>query len=724
MAALLKRRKRTELEAYLNSAPDNVPAAKPPPTTSTQITSILAVDMGNVHTRAVLIDQVEGVYRLVGRSQTRTTAGFPIGDAYVGVERALLAMSQSTGRMLTREDGRVIIPEQSDRSGVDLFVATASLGRRLRTVMMGLVPDVSVISAQRAAAGTYIDIVETISLDDRRSAQDQMNAMILARPDLIFIAGGTEGGAEAPVLELAQTARLASRLMPRGHRPIILYAGNSALIERIEALFSDQTLLIADNVRPTLDVEALESAQAQLAAAFDSFAEAQIVGFDRVGALSRIGVQPTAQSIGLIAEYLGRTAGDTLILDIGSGSSALATYVYRHLSTSIRTDIGLGQSAGTLLRAVGIDAVRAWLPLIASDNEIAAYAYNKTLRPMIIPDRQRTLYFEHALLRAGAWELLRAARPAWTTDTAYDDPNAPMPPFAQIIACGAALTNTGQPGMTAMLILDALQPVGVTRLRSDPGGLVAALGAVARVTPEAVVQILDGESLDDLGTCLNVSGTPREGAPAVRVRVTNADGVSETHTVMGGTLFIVPLPSGLRADVRVRVLRRGLHIGGKRQLRLRVMGGAAGIIIDARGRPLPLAANPRGVAAQLPAWYAQATGEAVRRIPEDWLTPKAPVVTEYPLAAAEMPAEPGEPKRRTLAEAARSGRGRGKKAEEAPKLAALTSEKPERGRKRRGQPQQQAQIADDDLFPDLSDDLPSGKSQKKDDLDDLRTLFP
>lgn len=723
MAALIKRRKRTELEAYLNSAPDNVPAAKPPPTTSAPITSILAVDMGNVHTRAVLIDQVEGVYRLVGRSQTRTTAGFPIGDAYVGVERALLAMSQTTGRMLIREDGRVIIPEQSDRSGVDLFVATASLGRRLRTVLMGLVPDVSVISAQRAAAGTYIDIVETISLDDRRSAQDQMNAVILARPDLIFIAGGTEGGAEAPVLELAQTARLASRLMPRNHRPIILYAGNSALVERMEALFGDQVLLIADNVRPTLDVEALESAQAQLAAAFDSFAESQIVGFDRVGALSRIGVQPTAQSVGLIAEYLGRTAGDTLILDIGSGSSALAAYVYRHLSTAIRTDIGLGQSAGTLLRAVGVDAVRAWLPFIASDNEIAAYAYNKTLRPASIPERQRTLYIEHALLRAGARELLRAARPAWTTDSAYDDPNAPMPPFAQIIACGAALTNTGQPGMTAMLILDALQPVGVTRLRSDPGGLVAALGAVARVAPEAVVQILDGESLDDLGTCINVSGTPREGAPAVRVRVTNADGVRETHTVMGGMLFIVPLPSGLRAEVRVRVLRRGLHIGGKRQLRLRVMGGEAGIIIDARGRPLPLAANPRGVAAQLPAWYAQATGESVRRIPEDWLTPKAPAVTESAPAAAEMPAEPSEPKRRTLAEAARSGRRRGKKAEEAPRLAALTSEKPERGRKRRGQPQE-AQIADDDLFPDLSDDLPSGKSEKKDDLDDLRTLFP
>ncbi|MFN8561403.1 MAG: hypothetical protein U0703_07240 [Anaerolineae bacterium] len=38
--------------------------------------SILAVDFGNVHTRALLIDLVEGVYRLVGQSEVGTSAGF------------------------------------------------------------------------------------------------------------------------------------------------------------------------------------------------------------------------------------------------------------------------------------------------------------------------------------------------------------------------------------------------------------------------------------------------------------------------------------------------------------------------------------------------------------------------------------------------------------------------------------------------------------------------
>src|SRR5688572_15238523 len=120
--------------------------------------SILSADFGNVTTRAILIDLVDGVYKLVARGEGRTTAGFPVGDVSVGLKRVAEQMSAVTGRKLLYEDGQLITPEQPDRSGVDHFVATASTGRSLRTVLIGLVPDVSIASGLRAAAGTYIDI--------------------------------------------------------------------------------------------------------------------------------------------------------------------------------------------------------------------------------------------------------------------------------------------------------------------------------------------------------------------------------------------------------------------------------------------------------------------------------------------------------------------------------------------------------------------------------------
>ncbi len=594
-------------------------------------TSILAVDFGNVNTRAILIDLVDGVYTLVAQAQEQTTAGFPHGDVGVGFVRVLTQLSVSTGRRLISQDGRVITPEEADRSGVDLFLATASIGRPLRTILMGLFGEMSIASGKRAAAGTYVNIVETISLGENRSLEDQLNAITLARPDLIFITGGTEGGAEGPVLELVQMARTAIRLMPKTVKPIVLYAGNNAILPQIHELFDKQTgLFIAENVRPTPQRETLESAQKALAQAYNAFTEKRGLGFEVIAEMSSIGVVPTAQSYQTIIDYLGRTLrGGVLAVDVGSAVSTVSASVKRFTATSIRTDIGLGHSANNILYSVSLAAVREWLPFTATDAEITAYAMNKSLRPSSVPETVRDLYMEHALLRAALRTLVRDARPTWTPDTALDRADAPLPYFERIIGAGAALTSTGQPLLTAMLLLDAFQPVGVTRLQADPHALIPALGALAYIIPEAVVQVLDGRNLEDLGIAISLSGTPRKGRAACRVRVTDERGEVNTYNVMGGTIFSIPLALGVAANVQVSA-SGGVSINGKRRLKFDVIGGTAGVIIDARGRALPLEGSPRGLAAQLPAWYEQATG-VKHEIPDEWLAiPDAPKTDAQP----------------------------------------------------------------------------------------------
>lgn len=586
--------------------------------------SILAVDFGNVHTRALLIDLVEGVYRLVAEAEERTTATFPESDVKIGFQRALLQLTNVTGRRFLQKDGTIITPEQPDRSGVDAFVTTASIGRPLRTVLIGLMPEISIASAQRAASGTYVDIVDVISLEDNRTAQDQLNAIILARPDLVFITGGTEDGARAPVLERAQIVRLALRLM-KSHTSV-LYAGNSELVPQIAEIFENVAqVFFADNVRPTLDDEALAPAQMQLASAFDSFTGQRGIGFDELGLMSRVGILPTAQSYQAIISYMGEGAGGILAVDMGSAVSTMSATLHKRTATTIRTDIGVGHSAASLLDAAGLDAVRAWLPFLATDNEIRAYALNKTLHPGMIPATQRELYLEHALLRAGMNALLMAARPTWTPTQAIDDLRAPLPHFQRIIGAGASLTATGRPALSAMLILDALQPTDVVKLELDANALIPALGALARIKPEAVVQVLDANGLENLCTAVSLSGIPRPGKPAAHVSVTTAGGENERYNVNGGELWVYPLPISVGATVRISAAR-GLSIGGRRQIKIDVEGGSAGLVVDARGRPLPLPATLKDLAVQIPAWYAQATGDTTFTVPAEWLVP--PVVVE------------------------------------------------------------------------------------------------
>ena len=588
-------------------------------------TSILAVDFGNVNTRAVLIDLVEGVYYVVAQAQEPTTAGFPTGDVAAGLTRALRKVGLASGRRLVGADGSLITPEQPDRSGVDTFVATASIGRPLRTVLLGLVPEISITSGLRAAAGTYVNVVHTISMDDARTPEDMLNAIVEARPDLIFITGGTEAGAREPVLEMARVARLATRLLPTGHKPVVVFAGNNAIADEMQDIFDGLTdVFIAENVRPSLETEALENAQLQLALAFDHFAESRHLGFEAVGKMSRLGVLPNAQSYNLIVDYLGHAGKHgkhhegILALDVGSAVSTMSASVDGHTATSIRTDIGLGHSARALLSYVGLDAIRSWLPFYVTDNEINAYAMNKSLRPATIPDTARSLYMEHAFLRASVRALLNASRPAWTPEQAFDDLTKPLPQFRRIIGAGAALANTERPGMAAMLMLDALQPVGVSLLQLDGRALIPALGALARTNPQAVVQVLDGGGLEDVCTSVSISGKPRPNRVIARVDITKENGETEKHNVNGGSLWVYPLSLGVKATVRISV-KRGMHIGGKRKIKLEVEGGTAGLIIDARGRPLPLARDPKALAAQLPEWYAQVTGDPIREIDLDWL---------------------------------------------------------------------------------------------------------
>lgn len=657
-------------------------------------TSVLAVDFGNVHTRAILIDLVDGVYSLVAQAREQTTAGFPHGDVSVGFARVLTQLSVKTGRRLVSIDGHVITPEQPDRTGVDLFLATASIGRPLRTILMGLYGEMSIASGKRAANGTYVDIVETINLGENRSMEDQLNAISLARPDLIFITGGTEGGAEAPVLELAGMARTALRLMPKTVKPIVLYAGNNAILPQIHELFDKLTgVFIADNVRPTPQREALESAQKALAQTYNAFTEKRGLGFDVIADMSATGVTPTAQSCQTIVDYLGRaTRASILAVDVGSAVSTISASVKRHTATSIRTDIGLGHSANTILDAVGLAAVREWLPFQVTDNEISAYTLNKSLRPASVPENLRDMYLEHALLRAALRTLARDARPTWTPENVPDKPDSPLPYFERIIGAGAALTQTGQPLLTAMLLLDAFQPAGVTRLQADPDALIPALGALAYIIPEAVVQVLDGRNLDDLGMAISLSGVPRKGRAACRVRVIDERGEVNTYTVMGGTIFSIPLPLGMTANIQVSA-SGGVSINGKRRLKLDVVGGTAGVIIDARGRALPLERSPKGLAGQLPDWYEQATG-VKHEIPAEWMT-----VSEA--AKADAPAD-------------KSRRARRKKDKDAP-IMSVTGDPQAEAPKKRGR---RAKVED------APPPAPESKDGKDENIDDLRNLFP
>ncbi|MER3458959.1 MAG: hypothetical protein C4309_10350 [Chloroflexota bacterium] len=110
--------------------------------------SILAVDCGSVHTHAVLLDVVDGVYRMVARA----TAEPPVLNLAEGVRRAIMQIQTIIARPLLDEHGRLIVGSRHVTTGVDVCVLTASVAEPLRLILAGLMEEFDLASARRAAA--------------------------------------------------------------------------------------------------------------------------------------------------------------------------------------------------------------------------------------------------------------------------------------------------------------------------------------------------------------------------------------------------------------------------------------------------------------------------------------------------------------------------------------------------------------------------------------------
>ncbi|MER3405176.1 MAG: hypothetical protein C4289_08440, partial [Chloroflexota bacterium] len=168
----------------------------------------------------------------------------------------------------------------------------------------------------------------------------------------------------------------------------------------------------------------------------------------------------------------------------------------------------------------------------------------------------------------------------------------PLPPVDLLVVSGGVFRHAPRPVQAALIALDAVQPVRVTQLGLDRGGVLPLLGALGHDDPAALA--LERDGLLNLGLCLAPSGAGREGELALHVELQRAGGQAMTVDVPYGSLEVVPFDLHERGTLKLMPGRNfdvGLGRGRGATPRGEVEGGVAGMIIDARGRPLALPAG-------------------------------------------------------------------------------------------------------------------------------------
>lgn len=566
----------------------------------TQIDSLIAVDIGSINTKAVLIARVENAYRFIARAESATTTEAPWSDVAIGARHALEKLSAAAGRPLLDDRGSLLTPQRPDGSGVDACVVTASAAQPLRVVLAALAGECSLMSLRRAALGTYVALEDQLALagggtlrgSGKSITDDRLQHIYDAQPDVVCVAGGTDGGAERPVLDLVEAARLAALFLEGGNKPKILFAGNAKLKPRVtEIVGTEAELVVADNVRPALDVENLGPAQNEIEVLYATHKMARIPGFATIAEWTSWPVLPSARAMSYVAQYLsaGHPDRGVLGIDVGGSATALAAAFDGQVYTTLRSDVGTSFGGERLLDEIGWQTVARWLDFEVTESDVRAFVINKELRPSTIPQDARELHMEQALAREAIRSVLRLARSGWPANAPrFSDTGVPL--FEPIIGGGGVLARAPRPGQAALVLLDAIEPAGVTMLVLDTYGLSAALGAAAMAQPLISVQALEQGGLLPLATVVTPIGRMRLGEVVMTLSLSYEGGGTIEDEVKAGSLSVLPLTPHQKATLRLFPrpsvdIGRGLGRGGKP---FEIQGSALGLIIDARGRPLTL----------------------------------------------------------------------------------------------------------------------------------------
>lgn len=578
-----------------------------------RIRIIVATDCGSTTTKAILIErQPDGHYRQTHRGEAPTTVEEPVADVTIGVANALTELQELAGRRLIDDAGQIIRPATATE-GCDIYISTSSAGGGLQMVVAGVVREMSAASAKRAALGAGAIVMEVLAANDKRRPHEQIQRIRELRPDMILIAGGTDGGNLRQVTQIAE--RIApARPQPRfgGHfRMPVIFAGNRDAASSVQAVFDETVdLEIVDNVRPVLERENLGPARDAIHDLFLEHVMAHAPGYDKLIRWADAPIMPTPGAVGNILQTIAKKEHINVVgVDIGGATTDVFSVFGGVFNRTVSANLGMSYSISNVCAEATLPNILRWVHLDMDERELRNRVKNKMIRPTTIPQTLEALVFEQAVAR----EALRLAyiqhKEFATTLKGARQQRGIGDMFRQrtggqcivdnmrldlLVASGGVLSHAPRMQQTAAMLIDAFEPEGFTTLAKDSIFMMPHLGVLAEVHPQAALEVFERDCLIYLGVCVAAKGSGKPGQRCFRY-VVRGKTLSEDRELHVGEVRLLPLEAGETASVVVEPAR-GFDVGagpGKR-IEREVRGGTVGLIFDARGRPLVLP-NERAV---------------------------------------------------------------------------------------------------------------------------------
>ena len=556
----------------------------------------LVADVGAFNTRVSLLERVEGAYRLAGVARVPSTVEPPISDAMLGMSRALAQLERATGW----SPGLGEVSKLAVTS-VSLTVVTSvlslgdnrALNRMLETLQSFPITPVDIFDLNNRPPDAYQFVYQ-------RLIDSPLDALIIL---------GNEADKDWEI-EVARLGEIVLRVVA-AHRSAwqltLVFVGSGTHAQYLRTFLGERVALHHMEPPPDqsakLDLPALESLVQSLAREKRRLRLPNYAGLSEWAGADPVDYQ---EALARVTRQLAqRYSIHVLSLDLGASHvAALSCLPNGDVRQASLDGFGTMRSPQNVLLEAGREAIERWLPYDLDESRLDAFLLHRLAHPAALPTTIESLVLEHAFAR----EALRNVVELIDDYTLDSKRLAPCASADVIIGCGATLGSAPRLIQAVLMMLDAVQPVGFTQFALDRAGALPVL-LLDRAIEEGD-PLLEQDILLSLGVGISPTGSMEENRPALRVRAGMPSRSPEEIQVNYGAMEVLPWEGGSGSTLEAWPATRldlGVGRGRGAEPRANLYGGALGLIVDGRGRPLDLAANKDKRQAKVLEWM-QSTG--------------------------------------------------------------------------------------------------------------------
>src|SRR6476661_290753 len=587
--------------------------------------TIIATDCGSTTTKAILIEKKPEGYRQTFRGEAPTTVEAPFEDVTRGVLNAIAEVEELSGRTILHGE-TIITPSGAGKDpqrGVDIYISTSSAGGGLQMMVAGAVQSMTGESAQRCALGAGAIVIDVLASNDGRLPHEKIERIRTMRPDMILMSGGTDGGAVTHVVEMAEYIAAADPRPRFGvtYKLPLIYAGNKDAQVQVKKILGDKTALeVTDNIRPVLEKEHLAPARNKIHDLFLEHVMQQAPGYKKLIDMVGAPIMPTPAAVGNILQTIARQKSLNLIgVDIGGATTDVFSVFGGVFNRTVSANLGMSYSISNVLAEAKLANIMRWVPFTIDEQTLRNRIKNKMIRPTTIPQTLDELQIEHAIAREALRlalihhkslaTALKGVQQERTISDVFEQQQSgktliDMLKLDLIVGSGGILSHAPRRVQSMLMMVDAYEPLGVTRLSVDSIFMMPHLGVLSTINEKAATDVFVRDCMVYLGTCVAAIGQGKYGERCVDYVITFPDGRVDKGPLFFGDLRHYPLESGAKAAMTMHPAKSiDAGAGPGAPVTREVLGGVVGVLLDGRGRPLQLPAEPSARVAALKKWF-------------------------------------------------------------------------------------------------------------------------